>query len=687
MNRKIIFAFIVLFLALSSAFPQTNMDWKWVRTEGGQQTQKATSIAIDVNNDVVMAGTFTSDFILLGSNNVILSNNDSIGYASNFFVAKYNQNGQVIWAKKAFCNTATSSNKIFTDNNGNIYATGYFNTNNTVNTTISFDGVTTHSHLSGKSFLVKYSPMGFTEWVLFVNTKYWGNDSISSVKWDQNTNSLIIAGYCLGDTVKVGNYNIINSGNSLHSSFLAKISPQQGNVVWLKKTAGNAYINKINEIAVDTSGSIYTAASFLGNYLVLSSFDSITNTNPSSSGSLLYDGYFAKYDKNGILQWYKKGSCSLNDEATTITCTNNNHLVVGGYNNSTILFNNGVSLIGTNFILEYDLLGNFINAANFPTTIKTINAFKNGNGFTIGGTFTSDSITLGNINLTKYSTQGSLNTNIFIAQSNTFGTYNSAIAAGGINSSVLNAVSIGDSNKIYLCGYFNQPSMYFGATQYNANGISDLFLAKLDTGFYVPTPLKYNLGGTVFAGPLPVDHAIAYLYDININIIDSCNIDTLGFYHFYQIHSGNYKVSAKLLPNSISFNQNYITSYYPNKTNFEDADTIFLNTNRWQRDIQLQKANAIDENSLNSHNLSISNIYPNPAKDDLYLSLNNTFTDDYSVEIINANGQLLFSQKYNHITNDNTININISSLNLGLYHLLLRDAKGNLANARFIKIK
>ena len=684
-NRKIIFTFILLFLTLSSAFPQASMDWKWVRTAGGLQTQKATSIAINGNNDVVIAGTFTSNSISLGSNNIILSNNDSMSFASNYFVAKYNQSGQVIWAKKAFCNTATSSNKILTDNNGNIYATGFFNTINSVNSTISFDGVNTYTHLGGKSFLVKYSPQGVTQWVLFVNSKYWGNDTISSIKWDENTNSLIIAGYCLGDTVRVGDINIINSGNSLHSSFLAKVSAQQGSVVWLKRTTGNSYINKINEISIDTTGSIYTAASFMGNYLVLPSLDSLVNTNPSA-GALLYDGYFAKYDKNGILQWYKRGDCSLNDEVTTITCTNNNHLVVGGYNTSPLNIN-GNLLNGSNFILEYDLQGNFINAANFPATIKTINALKNGNGFAIGGTFTSDSLTLGNINLTKYDTSGSSNTNIFISQSDAFGTYNTAIAAGGYASSVLNAVVIGDSNKIYICGYFNQPSMYFGATQYIANGISDLFLAKLDTGFFIPTPLKYNLGGTVFAGPLPVDHAMAYLYDINFNMIDSCNIDTLGFYHFYQIHSGNYKVSAKLLPNSILFYQNYITSFYPNKINFEDADTIFLNSNRWQKDIQLQTANTIDENNLNSHNLSISKIYPNPANDDLYLSFNGILTDDYSVEIMNANGQLLFLQKYTCMTNDKIIHLNISSLNFGLYHLLLRDAKGNLANARFIKIK
>lgn len=672
---------IALFLIFSSALAQQNLNWKWVRTAGGLQNQKATSIAVDNNNDVVIAGTFTSSYISLGTNNVILSNNDTNSFSSNYFIAKYNQNGEVIWAKKAFCNTATSSNKLVTDNIGNIYASGFINNSNAFINTISFDGNSTFTHNNGgKSFLVKYSPQGTTQWVIFTNNKYWGYDTISTLKYDKNSNSILIGGYCLGDTVSIGGFNIINSGNNMHSSFIAKVNIQQGNILWLKNSKGNSYINKINDIALDTAGSIYTAASFLGSYLILPSDDTLVNSSPAS-GVTFTDGYIAKYDKNGIFQWSKKGVCLTNDEVTSITYLNNNKLVAGGYNNSQFT-TNGISLNGTSFIIEYDLQGNFIDAKTFPATIKTIKANKNSNGYVLGGTFTSDSLIFGNLILFKKSNPFSLNTNIFIASSDNFGIYNAAISAGGYGSVSLNDLIISDSNKIYTCGSFNQPSIYFDSTQYFANGVSDLFLAKSDTGFSFPIPLKYNLGGTVFAGLLPVDHATAYLYNINQNITDTCQIDSLGFYQFYQKPIGNYKVSAVISSISVYYNQNYITSFYPDKTTFADAETILLNTNRWGRNIQLQKSSTSTENIYQNSDLKI---YPNPAKNEIYISVKDIFSEIYKIEIINLNGQIVFDGVYKKNIGNENININIASFKTGLYYLILRDYKGNISNSKFIK--
>jgi len=678
--RNIIYTIAIFVLTLSSAYSQVNMSWDWVRTAGGSLTQKATSIALD-HNDVIIAGTFTSSFISLGSNNVLLINNDSMS-SPNHFIAKYNQNGEVAWAKKTICNLGITSNKIVTDDNGNIYACGFISSNNSIHT-ISFDGITNYVHTGGRSFITKYSPQGITQWVMFIKNKFWGYDSIASIKWDQKTNAIVFAGYCQGDTINIGGETIINSGNSLHTSFIGKLELQQGNVTWLKSTKANSFINKINEISIDTSGAIYTAASFLGNSLVLSSNDTLINSS-SSSGALIYDGYFAKYNQNGILQWFKKGICTTNDEITTINCLNNNHLLMGGYNNS--LFSiNGTALNGTNFMLEYDAQGNYLNAINFPATIKTINALKQGNGFIVAGIFSSDSLVLGNTILNNSGNPGSLNSNIFITRSDNFGIYNAAIAAGGAASSFINSLTISDSNEIYACGSFNQPSVKFGTIQYNANGITDLFLLKSDAGFLPPIPLKYNLGGTVFAGLMPVDHAIVYLLDLSQHIIDSCLADTMGFYHFYQKPSGSYKLKAEVAYNSMYYNQNYIISFYPDKTSFNEAISILLNMNKWGKDIELQKANNINENDMRLTKLSISKLFPNPAKNKINIFVNSVISDDYTVDIINTNGQIVFSQTFYKNLYNAQIQINISLLNNGLYQIVIMNHKGEITNSRFVK--
>ncbi|MFZ4401019.1 MAG: T9SS type A sorting domain-containing protein [Bacteroidales bacterium] len=682
--RKIIYLHILFFLTLSNLNAQVNMSWNWFRTAGVSNTQKATSIAVDNNNDVIVAGTFTANYISLGSNNIILNSFDSTGTSSNYFIAKYNQAGQAIWAKKALSASGISSNKVVTDNNGNIYASGYFSNANFINT-VSFDGSSTYSHFNGKSFITKYSPQGITQWVVFVNNKNWGYDSITAMKWDQETNSLIFGGYFFGDTIGIGNISVTNSANYLHSSFIAKIGVQQGNVIWVKKTNGSSFINKVNDLCIDSSGAIYTAASFLGNYLVLPPYDTLINSNPSS-GALINDGYFAKYDKNGLLQWSRKGVCNSFDELTTINCTNNNQLIIGGYNNSTFSIN-GIALNGSNLLLAYDFQGNYINATSFPATINSLNSFRNKNGFIIAGIFTSDSIVLGNLVLRKNSNSVITNTNVFMLRSDIFGTYAAGKAFGGSSSCILNGLTISDSNDVYVSGSFDYPSILFDTIQVNAHGNSDLYFAKLNAGFSLPVPVKYNLGGTVFAGLLPVDHAKVYLYDLNQTILDSCNIDTLGFYNFYQKPTGSYKLSARLLSNSIYFNQYNITTFYPDMINYSDAISISLTSNKWGKDIHLQHASKINEIYNKPQSLAILKLFPNPAKEELSLSLENGFIDKYKIEIYNTISQLIYAIDFKSSSFSEKIHLDVSFLKPGMYYLRLKDFNENIAVTRFVKIK
>lgn len=683
--KRISFIYLLfLILVAKPVLSQSNMNWEWVRTAGGYQTQKATAIAVDNNNDVIIAGTYTSNYIMLGTNNVFLANSDSTSFSSNYFIAKYNQSGQVIWAEKAQCNAGTSSGKIITDNNGNIYASGFISNTNSVFNAISFDGNSTYTHNNGgKSFLVKYSSQGIAQWVMFINNKYWGYDTISALKWDEKSNSVIIGGYCLGDSVTIGGYNISNSGNNMQFSFIAKVNIQQGNVVWLKSSKGNAFASKINDIAIDTSGAIYTASSFTGSSLILSSNDTLVNST-SASGAIFTDGYIAKYDNNGQLIWFKKGNCNSNDEATTIGYRNNNRLIIGGYNNS-LLTINSASLNQGNHILEFDLQGNFLNAQNFPATIKTINSYKTGSGYFICGNFTQDTLKLGSVILHKFSNPTNLNTNIYIARCDSFGIYNVAISAGGYSSSQINASYVADSNKIYSCGSYNQASIKFGNTVYNSTGLTDIFLAKLNTGFSIPVPYKYNLGGTVFAGLLPVDFAMVYLYDTNQNIVDTRFIDSssMGFYQFYQKTAGNYKVSAELVSNSVYFMQNYISTFYPNKTNFEDAAIILLNTNKWGKDIQLQKTSSLTDNKAEDYEI---NLFPNPAKNELSIRGNKFKSGVSRIEIFDIKGYKV--QSYNNLMNEKNeiINLNIASLIPGIYYILIADNKGNTVRLKFIKL-
>ncbi|MCX6230229.1 MAG: T9SS type A sorting domain-containing protein [Bacteroidetes bacterium] len=675
--KRLTYYLLFFQLMAFTAFSQTNLHWDWVRTAGGNLYQYASSIAVDNNKNIFIAATFNSNTISIGTNNVILTSNDTAGI-SNFFVAKYNQSGQVIWAKKAISTAAMSSNKVITDNSGNIYACGYLNSNSAIQT-VSFDGINTYAINGGKSFVVKYNSSGNTQWVIFTKNSVY--DTISGLKWDALTNSVIIAGYCRTDTVKVGNIMIPNSGINTYNSYVAKINNLQGNVDWVKASKGSPSFCRINDMCIDTIGNIYTAASFSSRtfFISTSTSDSVSNSNVST-GIISVEGYIAKYSLSGFLYWWRKGICLADDEFTTITFKNNSRLVAGGYNTAQITIG-GTVLNTANYITEYNDQGVFISGVSFPSTIKTLNANKIGNGFVIGGIFNSDTLSIGSSILLKKGA-GNPNPNIFIAKADNLGTYTHAVSAGGVGSAYLNSMAIGDSNEIYCSGSFNQSSVYFDTIQYFIHGQTDLYLAKLTTATVLPIPFKYNLGGTVFAGNLPADLAKVYLLDSSLTIVDSCNVDTLGFYSFYQKPIGNYKVNATLLPASVYFMQNYITTFYPDQLSPATASNIYLNLNAWAKDIYLQKSNQISEIKNYDKNLII---YPDPAVNELFISINTENKANAELKIFNSNGQLVYNLHHKLNAGKDVIKLNIRDFKSGLYFVVIKTNENTVLKSRFIK--
>jgi len=99
----------------------------------------------------------------------------------------------------------------------------------------------------------------------------------------------------------------------------------------------------------------------------------------------------------------------------------------------------------------------------------------------------------------------------------------------------------------------------------------------------------YHFGGHAFAGYFPVDIGNAYLYKIEgteFIPIDTAQFDTLGYYNFFQLIEGDYKV--KTFPSTSSANAGeYFPTYYGNELLWTKAKTITLNETSWEYDISM----------------------------------------------------------------------------------------------------
>ena len=76
--------------------------------------------------------------------------------------------------------------------------------------------------------------------------------------------------------------------------------------------------------------------------------------------------------------------------------------------------------------------------------------------------------------------------------------------------------------------------------------------------------------------------------------------------------------------------------------------------------------------STNDFNRANFNIYPNPAKDDVTIALQNGLIDEYQISIVDIQGKIINVPQLN---DSNSIALNVSSLNAGLYFVQLK--KGN----------
>jgi len=119
----------------------------------------------------------------------------------------------------------------------------------------------------------------------------------------------------------------------------------------------------------------------------------------------------------------------------------------------------------------------------------------------------------------------------------------------------------------------------------------------IDTACYtivvLPATQQYQLGGNVFAGIYQLDLGFAYAYESvagTITNVFSEMIDTLGYYQFYPMFSGDYITKAEPSPNSSFFGQ-YMPTYYGNVVTWDDALLINLSTNVYTADINLVPIN------------------------------------------------------------------------------------------------
>ncbi|HKR04109.1 MAG TPA: SBBP repeat-containing protein [Bacteroidia bacterium] len=319
----------------------------WEMSFGGSDDEFCNSVATDDSGNVLVTGYFKSPTITFGTTTLI---NDSAGYSSDIFIAKYDASGNVLWAKSAGENFEDRGCGIATDSNGDVLMTGSFSGSSiTFGTT-----VLTNAGVHGAMFIVKYDAAGNVLWANSAGSGAGGGLSGNSVAADGNGNILVTGGFWTS-TITFGTIVLTNAGNQ--DLFIVKYDAA-GNVLWANSAGGN--IDDVGKsITTDANGNVLITGYFSSSILT---FGNIVLTNYGARNT-----FIVKYDTSGNMLWATRVGGSGIDEGLCIaTDVNGNSLLTGYFTDTTIVFDP--------FILTHSNPG-FFHSELFLAKLGTCSAY------------------------------------------------------------------------------------------------------------------------------------------------------------------------------------------------------------------------------------------------------------------------------------------------------------------------
>jgi hypothetical protein len=487
-------SFIFSFL-FSLCIHSQNPGLIWAKSVGSATFDIGRGITTDNVNNVYVTGYFggTADFDPGPGVANLVSNG-----AFDMFFAKYDSNGNYIWARSVGSSTTDIGTSISLDASGNIYITGYFDV------TPDFDpgpGIATLSSTIGVTFfLAKYDNNGNYLWA-----KGFGNGNSNFVKVDPSGNP-VMTGYFY-NSVDFDPGPGVTSFTSVASydMFLAKYDPS-GNLTWADQLGG-PYDEQGSSLAYDAGGNIWLAGSF-GSTLDMNPGPGVNNLQTQGGP----DGFIAMYDPAGNYILAKNIGGNGGDAVNSIATDAAGNVYVCGDFDYTIDLDPGPGLYTINagnsfdgFFAKYDPAGNFtygkaIQGVTGIQLAKRIAVDGGGNVF-VAGEFTNVADLDPGPGVTSFSTGTS--TDMYLGKYDQFGNYVWALQVYSPSSTDrCYGLALDACGNVLMTGFYRNTADFDPTTAvYNITsvGIEDMFFAK-----FTPYPLSASASSTLACQAQPL---------------------------------------------------------------------------------------------------------------------------------------------------------------------------------------
>jgi hypothetical protein len=452
MKKQIAIISFVLMTVIS--FSASSQTWQWATKASGTGSDYPGGLDMDNNGNSYMTGKFF-DNISFGTASLSTPGKWSV------YIAKYDIDGNFIWARVAASGNAIDVRGLTLDNGGNIAITGEFSDSSsfgdvnpmqltsvggydayiarysnagtlswaraTGGVGIDFGiGVSTDMvgnifltgdfHISSfngsasKIFIAKYDSIGNNDW-LTMPADYHNFHISNGIKTDSVGNSYITGQFF--NALSFDSTLIMDANNVEANVFIAKID-NSGHAVWLQKAGGTAGYAGGHGIDIDATGNVYISGFFKGDV----NFDTMMI---SGMPTISYDIFVAKCHPDGSYAWVNNtsGGGSM-DEGISVSADDAGGCYVGGHFTQSMTLDN-ITLTSTGqqdiAIARTDASGNFTWATNCGGTFADYLAaiIANQHGIFVAGNF------IGNADFGSLNLAGISNTipDNFVAKINT----------------------------------------------------------------------------------------------------------------------------------------------------------------------------------------------------------------------------------------------------------------------------
>ncbi len=212
---------------------------------------------------------------------------------TNAFLVKCGANGKVVWLRQAGSAdpvdgaSPASVGGLAVDRAGNSYIAGSSSITN-----FKFGPNLTVKGFRFQGFVASYDREGKTRWarIFMPLAGGFGTSGAGGVVVDDNGNC-----YVSGNSVRGWTLDGVTLRSLNQTNYLARLDSRQGQVLWALSTPGDNGGGGGQAIAIDKMGDVYIGDSFTG---TVSLDQTITLTSAGNT-----DGYVARYDSNGDVDW------------------------------------------------------------------------------------------------------------------------------------------------------------------------------------------------------------------------------------------------------------------------------------------------------------------------------------------------------------------------------------------------